>query len=219
MDAALKWFGVVAATVLALPVALALIVMTILMPGINKALEPPPCGTGTSAGGTMVAGGWTVPMGEPYRLRDPFGMRFHPIYHEWRMHEGQDIVSKISNSSPILAAHDGVVTWANYGTTDAGNNVNIDHGGGVVTRYLHLKTISVTVGQEVTAGQEIGIEGTTGASTGEHLHFEYRVNDTPIDPVAALESKGIVWDGSPGGTGSTVAYARRQGVPVRAVWR
>jgi len=211
MGAALKWLGGVLLAVIALPLAIAMVLLAVLVPPINQELEPKPCNYG--AGGTMVAGGWTVPMGEPYQLRSPFGMRMHPIYHEWRMHQGQDIISTVSTSSPILAVHAGVVTWASYGTSDAGNNVNIDHGGGVVTRYMHLKTITVTVGQQVTTGQQIGIEGTTGASTGEHLHFEYRegadpaqhTSGTPVDPVAALASKGIVWDGSPGGPDPTTA--------------
>lgn len=216
MGTAVKWVASAVVTAIVSIVVIALIVMVVLLPGINKALEPQ-CGTpgAASAGDTMVAGGWTVPLGEPYLLRDPFGMRFHPIYHEWRMHEGVDIVSSISNASPILAAHDGVVTWANYGTTDAGNNVNVDHGGGVVTRYMHLKSIAVTVGQHVKAGQLLGIEGTTGASTGEHLHFEYRegatstnpTSGTPIDPITALQAKGITWDGKPGGSVAAPAGA------------
>src|SRR2546430_11762619 len=94
-------------------------------------------------------------------------------------HTGLDLASK---NTRIGAAADGVVAVTGYGMTGYGNYVIIVHGGGLVTLYGHLSSIGVTVGQKVTQGQQIGVEGTTGNSTGVHLHFEVRLNSTPVDP-------------------------------------
>ncbi len=116
-----------------------------------------------------------------------FGMRMHPILHVMKMHEGDDIGGACGQ--PIWAAQSGTVT-AVAPTGDnggAGHNVRIDHGEidgvHVESRYLHMDTIEVSVGQEVTKGDRIGTVGTTGLSTACHLHFNVYEDGQTIDPL------------------------------------
>jgi murein DD-endopeptidase MepM/ murein hydrolase activator NlpD len=102
-------------------------------------------------------------------------------------HTGLDLAS---TNTRISAAADGVVAVVGSGTTGYGNYVIIVHGGGLVTLYGHMVLTMVRVGQTVTQGQQIGVEGTTGASTGVHLHFEVRLNGTPVDPSPFLPPLG-----------------------------
>jgi murein DD-endopeptidase MepM/ murein hydrolase activator NlpD len=101
-------------------------------------------------------------------------------YFGWR-HTGLDIACKAG--SPILAADDGVVSRVQYIKTGYGHNVIIDHGDGVQTLYAHMTTIFVEKGETVKRGQEIGLEGSTGRSTGPHLHFEVRINGKVYNPL------------------------------------
>ena len=96
------------------------------------------------------------------------------------MHEGLDIAA--NPGTPVVAPADGMVTYAGY---DAGYGklIVIDHGYGVETRYGHNSEIQVAVGQKVRHGQRIAAVGSTGRSTGPHLHYEVRVNGQPIDPL------------------------------------
>ncbi len=112
-----------------------------------------------------------------------FGPRVHPIYGTVRMHNGIDIRGGFG--TPILAAADGEVVWAGA-RGGYGNMTVIDHGTSLATTYGHQQTILVEVGQFVTRGQVIGLVGSTGMSTGPHLHFEVRVNGTPVDPLGHL---------------------------------
>jgi murein DD-endopeptidase MepM/ murein hydrolase activator NlpD len=107
----------------------------------------------------------------------------HPIYGDVRVHTGVDFAA--DEGTPILAAGDGVVVMASeYG--GYGNATIIDHGGGLATLYGHQSAILVSEGQSVRRGQVIGRVGCTGACTGPHLHFEVRVNGTPVNPVPYL---------------------------------
>lgn len=109
-----------------------------------------------------------------------FGMRMHPIYNEWRMHKGIDI--NAADSTYILASASGKVIAAQW-MDGYGYCIMISHGEGVVTLYAHCSKMLVTVGQTVSQGQNIALVGSTGLSTGPHLHFEVLINDTPSDPL------------------------------------
>jgi murein DD-endopeptidase MepM/ murein hydrolase activator NlpD len=113
------------------------------------------------------------------RISSGYGMRTHPIFRVRRMHHGIDIAAP--HGTPIFAADSGVVVEAGY-IRGYGNTVIIDHGGGVATLYAHCSTILVGVGQEVQRGQMIARVGSTGYTTGPHLHFEIRINGDPVNP-------------------------------------
>ncbi|HWH13365.1 MAG TPA: peptidoglycan DD-metalloendopeptidase family protein, partial [Miltoncostaeaceae bacterium] len=111
------------------------------------------------------------------RLSSPFGPRWG------RMHEGIDITNR--SGTPIVAALGGVVSFTGwYG--GYGQLVRVDHGGGLETRYAHLSRIDVAPGEPVAPGDPLGRMGTTGSSTGVHLHFEVRLEGRPYDPLTAL---------------------------------
>lgn len=121
-----------------------------------------------------------------------FGYRMHPILGYKKLHTGIDIggraVGRNIDGAPIVAAADGKVIYAGY-RGGYGNTIMIDHGNGVVTLYAHQRSggFKVSNGQEVTRGQGIGTVGSTGLSTGPHLHFEVRINGTPVDPMRYLK--------------------------------
>ena len=141
-------------------------------------------GSGKFAG-TMA---WPVP--GFYNITSPFGWRMHPILKVRRFHTGIDIGKNGSQpiaGAAIVAAGAGTVISAGY-RSGYGNTVMIDHGNGVVTLYAHQPSggIKVSVGQKVKKGQRIGTVGSTGYATGPHLHFEVRVNGTPVNPMGYL---------------------------------
>jgi murein DD-endopeptidase MepM/ murein hydrolase activator NlpD len=113
-------------------------------------------------------------------ITSPFGYRQDPVLGGYRLHAGVDIAA--SQGTPIKAAGDGVVKMAGW-NGGYGNFTLIDHGGGLATGYGHQSRIAVSIGQHVSTGQVIGYVGSTGASTGPHLHWEVRVNGTPVDPM------------------------------------
>ena len=104
----------------------------------------------------------------------------HPVLKVNKFHAGVDIGAP--SGATIVAAGDGTVISAGY-NGGYGNMTMIDHGNGLVTMYGHQSRISVSVGQKVKKGQTIGAVGSTGMSTGPHLHFECRVNGEPRDPL------------------------------------
>ena len=127
-------------------------------------------------GGDMI---WPTP-GYTY-ITCVFGMRTHPITGVYKMHTGVDIGA--AGGTQILAANTGEVVSAGYNSV-WGNYIAIDHGGGLSTFYAHMKTSALfSVGQTVTRGEKIGIVGSTGYSTGNHLHFEVRVNGESVQPL------------------------------------
>jgi murein DD-endopeptidase MepM/ murein hydrolase activator NlpD len=117
------------------------------------------------------------------RFSSGFGYRIHPIHGSRRLHAGIDMAAPIGE--PIFAAGSGVVQSAGWGG-GYGNLIQVDHGNGVLTRYAHLSQIKVTPGQPVSKGTLIGLMGTTGASTGSHLHFETRIHGSPVNPACFL---------------------------------
>jgi len=108
-----------------------------------------------------------------------FGFRRHPIFRLRQFHQGLDIAA--AQGSPVRAAFAGVVLFAGwYG--GYGKLVIIDHGQGTSTLYGHLSAILASTGQQVPQGHVVGRVGSTGYSTGPHLHFEVRQNGKPVDP-------------------------------------
>ena len=113
------------------------------------------------------------------RLSSGYGMRRHPILGYKRMHAGLDF--KAGYGAPIFAATNGVVAYAGR-KGGYGNFVQINHGGGIATGYAHMSRIAASPGQRVRQGQIIGYVGSTGLSTGPHLHYEVFRNGAPVNP-------------------------------------
>ncbi|MFA5124760.1 MAG: M23 family metallopeptidase [Patescibacteria group bacterium] len=109
--------------------------------------------------------------------------RISQYYKGW-LHTGLDIACPWG--TPLRAADSGTVTRVQYGRTGYGYNVIINHGGGISTLYGHMSRIDVVVGQSVEKGEVIGAEGSTGRSTGPHLHFEVRINGTQVNPLGYI---------------------------------
>jgi murein DD-endopeptidase MepM/ murein hydrolase activator NlpD len=117
------------------------------------------------------------------RLSSRFGMRHHPIFKVRKMHTGIDVAAR--SGTPIRAADDGTVLYAGwYG--GYGRCVIVSHGGTLSTLYAHASRLFVTVGQTVKKGDPLAAVGSTGFSTGPHLHFEVRVNGSPVNPLDYL---------------------------------
>ncbi|MGC1371422.1 MAG: M23 family metallopeptidase [Candidatus Sulfotelmatobacter sp.] len=112
-----------------------------------------------------------------------FGERIDPFNGEGAFHSGVDIGT--SYGQPVIAPADGVVTFADF-LGGYGKAIMLDHGHGISTRYGHLSGFAVTMGEEVHRGDVIGYVGTSGRSTGPHLHYEVRINDTPVNPYKYL---------------------------------
>lgn len=112
-----------------------------------------------------------------------FGVRIDPVYGGGAVHEGLDIANDIGTN--VMATAAGIVTFAGY-DGGYGNLVEIDHGNGFVTRYGHNSVLLVSTGMTVQQGQSIALMGSTGKSTGPHLHYEVRVNGVPTDPILFL---------------------------------
>ncbi len=129
----------------------------------------------------------TLPIFKPTppetRFTSGFGIRVHPILGTKRLHAGLDLAAPIG--TPVRAAGSGVVQSAGWGG-GYGNLIKVDHGNNLLTRYAHLSRIDVAPGQPVAKGMIIGLMGSTGASTGSHLHFETRIGGTPMNPACFL---------------------------------
>ncbi|MCR2051313.1 NlpC/P60 family protein [Actinomyces bowdenii] len=165
---------------------------------MTRATQPPStagaptaqCASTASGAPVAVApGGWAAPAAGP--RTSPYGMRVNPVTGVNRLHAGTDLAGG-GCGGPIHAAAAGTVTFA--GLYDDGTGaVEIDHGGGVTTAYLHMEAsgIHARAGQSVTAGQRIAAVGSTGNSTGCHLHFEVHLNGQPTDPEPFMSHRGV----------------------------
>jgi murein DD-endopeptidase MepM/ murein hydrolase activator NlpD len=128
---------------------------------------------------------WPEPQAQISQGFGPSTFWFEPAYGQYpHFHTGIDLVEPFG--SPIYAADDGVVALVGSSSGGYGNYVVIAHSGGLDTLYGHLSTAVVKVGQAVTQGQPVGLEGSSGNSTGAHVHFELRINQRPVDPTPYL---------------------------------
>lgn len=145
-----------------------------------------------------------LPVVGSYTYTSPYGMRLHPIYNVMRLHAGMDLVS----NGDIVAPQKARVQSVTMNDPGAGNFVVLNHGGGITSRYLHLASVSVASGQEVEMGQKLGVEGTTGGSTGVHLHFEILKDGQSTDPAQWLTQHGVKVP-PVGGTGTAPATSEK----------
>jgi len=126
---------------------------------------------------------WVTPV-SGYRLTSPFGMRLHPVLKVNRMHNGIDMAC--AQGTPIYATRAGTVTRTAYQAGGAGNYVSINHLDGFASIYMHMTHYVVSAGQTVSQGQLIGYVGSTGISTGPHLHFGISYAGTYVNPLAYI---------------------------------
>jgi murein DD-endopeptidase MepM/ murein hydrolase activator NlpD len=136
------------------------------------------------SGGPLPVGGGQLLMPAAGPITSPYGYRTHPIFGDQRLHTGIDIAA--GYGAPVVAADSGTVVFAGV-MSGYGNVIAVDHGGGLATTYNHLSAFYVGSGQRVARGSSIGAVGCTGYCTGPHLHFEVRVNGTPVDPMPYLQ--------------------------------
>lgn len=184
--------AVLAAAAVLVSASMAFVVM------LGGSLEDETCGATVIPAGD---GSARLPVVGAYVVTSEFGRRFHPTEHVWKLHAGIDLAT-VGGPGPIVAALTGRVSDAGWRGT-GGNTVTIDHPGGLQTRYRHLSSMSVLIGQEISAGTQVGVEGATGGnSTAEHLHFETIVNGAPQDPRLWFAKVGL---SVPGKGGSGVA--------------
>jgi len=125
------------------------------------------------------------PMAGATEFTSNYGYRVDPFTRAPAMHTGVDF--RAEHGTPILAGGPGKVVTAEY-SGGYGNLVEIEHGNGILTRYAHMSAILVQAGQTVAAGTVVGRVGTTGRSTGPHLHYETRINEEPMDPTRFLRA-------------------------------
>ena len=135
-----------------------------------------------------------VPSDKPVKMNveftSGFGVRSDPFHSGAAMHPGIDLAG--SYGTPIYATADGTVLRAGWNSGGYGNLVEIDHGRGITTRYGHMSAILVHPGDHVTRGQQVGRMGSTGRSTGNHLHYEVRIDGRAVNPIPFMKSTDYV---------------------------
>lgn len=183
----------------------------------DDTLPAPPAGTAAPSNGSD----FVSPVPGP--ITGAYGQRFHPILKYWRMHNGVDMTAACG--TVVIAAFQGTVVQAGW-NGGYGNLIVIDHGNyrgkNVISKYAHLSRIGVRVGDKVTTGQGIALSGTTGLSTGCHLHFEIKENGSYVDPAPYLTGKtsprpsGTIDDVGPTTPTSPSPTATRTPVPTHS---
>jgi len=130
-----------------------------------------------------------VPSDKPVKTADfmsAYGHRRDPFEGRTKMHQGIDLAAPIG--TPIYATADGVISAAGWNSGGYGNLIKVDHGKGIETRYAHLSSIAVRPGQRVRRGELIGRMGSTGRSTGSHLHYEVRIDGKAVNPIPFMKA-------------------------------
>ncbi len=142
--------------------------------------KPSYSGGGTAGSANIDGAGitWLIPVNYTY-FSSPYGYRVHPVYGTWKFHAGVDLAA--ASGTPIIASRAGRVKWATYDWS-SGYYVTLDHLDGFETKYLHMTHYIVSQGEYVNAGQVIGYVGSTGTSTGPHLHFGVYYNGSSVNP-------------------------------------
>lgn len=140
---------------------------------------------------------------EGVRMTSDFGMRWHPVLGGRRAHKGVDLAA--AAGTPIRASADGVVERADW-FAGYGLFVALEHGGEIETRYGHMSRLNVAAGQRVRKGDVIGYVGSTGRSTGPHLHYEVRIAGEAVNPIPYLQSGAVA-----PATGALAALAMGEG--------
>jgi murein DD-endopeptidase MepM/ murein hydrolase activator NlpD len=145
-----------------------------------------------------------IPSDKPIRtdvaFTSGFGVRSDPFHAGAAMHPGIDLAGRYG--TPIYATADGTVLRAGWNSGGYGNLIEIDHGRGITTRFGHLSAILIRAGDKITRGQLIGRMGSTGRSTGNHLHYEVRIDGRPVNPIPFMKSTDYV-----------IAMQKRAGAP------
>ncbi|QHT54720.1 M23 family metallopeptidase [Cellulomonas sp. H30R-01] len=141
---------------------------------------------GQPSGQVVPAGEWTAPL--EARITSAFGMRFHPVFQEWRLHAGTDFHAAVGTAitSPTVGVVHSV-SWSSGG----GLTITIAHASGVETEHLHLSEALVNPGDHVLGGQVIALSGDSGVGTGPHYHFEVHVNGVAVDPEGFMVQRGV----------------------------
>lgn len=201
---ALAGGGLIAVT-LASPLLLALIIAVALAPATQ--VHPT-----IGCNGTLAATGeWRVPFVDTaYQITSSYGYRYNPISGASELHDGTDLATP---QTQVVAASTGQVSFAGWGD-GFGNHVVIDHGAGITTLYGHLASIDPTIssGTQIQIGQAVGVEGSTGWSTGIHLHFTIKQDGVAIDPVPFMLEHGAPLNGQPAGPSTTITNSSASAV-------
>lgn len=165
---------------------------------------------------TLSTGAIAVPSEKPVkaaRFESAYGERSDPFTGGRARHMGIDLSGPIG--TPIYATADGVVSEAGWNNGGYGNLIKVDHGRGVETRYAHLSQIVVAPGQRVKRGQMIGKMGSTGRSTGSHLHYEVRIEGRAVNPIPFMKSTDYLLAMQQGGGKSMDNHHVAQGGPKK----
>lgn len=160
-----------------------------------------PAATSVSATPRVRTGAVSIPSLMPVNvasLTSSFGMRSHPIFGGRRAHKGVDLAAP--TGTPIRATADGTVSKAEW-FSGYGLYVSLEHGGAIQTRYGHMSRLNVYNGQQVKKGDVIGYVGSTGNSTGPHLHYEVRIDGVAVNPTPYMQGTHLAQTGTTGAMG------------------
>jgi murein DD-endopeptidase MepM/ murein hydrolase activator NlpD len=165
----------------------------------------------------LADGAIAVPSEKPVRTAEftsGYGTRTDPFRGGAARHQGIDLAAPIGTA--IYATADGIVTAAGWNSGGYGNLIKLDHGRGIETRYGHLSAILVSPGQHVVRGQQIARMGSTGRSTGSHLHYEVRIDDHAVNPIPFMKSNDYLLAMQKNGAGTHSMDAVALGGPSSA---